>query len=138
MTIQELLIKHEGVKLHPYKDTADKVSIGVGRNLTDRGISKEEALYLLRNDIQDSIDDCTRLFSFFKELSEVRKMVLIDMMFNLGAARIMKFSRFIEALKAKDWVKASKEMLDSVWAMQVGKRAQRLAYMMQYDQIPEW
>ena len=46
-----MLKRHEGLRLKPYQDTIGKLTIGYGRNLDDRGISKEEAEYLLRNDI---------------------------------------------------------------------------------------
>ena len=51
--LERLLIYHEGLRLGVYRCPAGKLTIGVGRNLEDRGITEEEAYYLLRNDIAD-------------------------------------------------------------------------------------
>ena len=45
------LIEHESLELFPYKCTADRWTLGVGRNISDKGITREEALYLLNNDV---------------------------------------------------------------------------------------
>ena len=42
---------HEGVRNQVYKDHLGIETIGVGRNLRDRGLSDEEVDYLLSNDI---------------------------------------------------------------------------------------
>ena len=138
MTITELLIKHEGMRLKPYKDSVGKVTIGIGRNLDDNGISKEEALYLLRNDIDAAVADCNRLLDFFKDLSPIRQMVMIDMIFNIGPAGLMRFVNTLAAIRSKDWKGAADGMLRSKWAQQVGKRAHRLAYMKLADKFPDW
>lgn len=53
-SIEDQLILHERLKLKPYRCSAGKLTIGVGRNLEDKGISEEEALFLLRNDIAEA------------------------------------------------------------------------------------
>jgi lysozyme len=53
MNTKELLIKHEGIRFTPYKCSMGRWTIGIGRNLSDKGITKEEALYLLDNDIKE-------------------------------------------------------------------------------------
>jgi len=47
MTIRKLLEFEEGLKLKPYKCPAGKLTIGIGRNLEDRGITEQEAQMLL-------------------------------------------------------------------------------------------
>ena len=54
----------------------------------------------------------------------------MDMLFNLGLSRLSGFKRMFRALRKGDYDTASKEMLDSKWARQVGPRAKRLAKMM--------
>jgi lysozyme len=51
--IQEQLVRHEGLRLKPYRCTAGKLTIGIGRNLDDRGISQKEAYAMLERDIKD-------------------------------------------------------------------------------------
>jgi len=124
---------HEGLELFPYPCTSKKMTIGVGRNIEDNGISENEAEFLLDNDINRCIEECTAVFFFFKTLTQIRQRVLIDMCFNLGISRLMKFPKMISALERSDWLEAAKEMLDSDWSKQVGKRSLRLAHYMEFD-----
>jgi len=130
-----MLIHHEGMpvtdgRCMPYRCTAGKLTIGVGRNLDDRGISEEEAFYLLDNDIADCVTDLQSHLSWFNRLDDVRKAVLVDMCFNLGINRLIGFENMLMATKYGEWDKAADEMLDSRWADQVGSRATELATMM--------
>ena len=121
------LIKHEALKLKPYYCPAGKLTIGVGRNLEDKGISQKEAVFLLKNDIDECIADLEELFKEkFDSFPDQVKMVLIDMRFNLGAAGFRSFRKMIKAVNESDFDKASKEMKDSNWYSQVGKRAEIL------------
>ena len=81
----EQLKRHEGIKLTPYKCTSDKLTIGVGRNLEDVGISEEEAEMLLQNDIQRAVTQLKERFPWTLELDEVRFAALINFTFNIGS-----------------------------------------------------
>ncbi len=128
-SIEEQLVLHEGLRLNPYRCPAGKLTIGVGRNLEDKGISMAEALFLLRNDVEEVRTQLER-YPWYTQLDPVRQKVLIDMAFNLGIGGLMQFRKMLAALEAGDYGKTADEMLDSKWARQVGKRAQRLAEMM--------
>ena len=125
--LEEMLIKHEGLKLKPYTDTVGKMTVGVGRNLDDNGISKDEALFMLRNDIETITGELSNSFPFVDGLCVARQDALINMAFNLGMPRFKKFKRMIAALRDGDFTQAACEMLDSKWAKQVGNRAIELA-----------
>ncbi len=127
--IQALLIRHEGLRTHPYRDIVGKLTIGVGRNLDDVGITVEEAMFLLENDIRKAIRDL-EAFDFFDKLDDVRQAVLIDMIFNLGKGKFMTFKRMIRALKEGNYDKAAEEMETSKWCNQVGNRCKELVRMM--------
>lgn len=131
--LTELLILHEGLRLKPYKCAAGKLTIGIGRNIEDVGITDEEAFFLLKNDIDRVEWEIKTRFSFYQNLSGTRKIVLLDMCFNLGIYRFKRFKKMIAALYAGNYDKAALEMLDSNWAKQVGTRATRLSNMMKYD-----
>lgn len=133
MTIEEQLILHEGLRLKPYRDTVGKLTIGVGRNLTDKGISPTEAYELLQNDIAEVKAALVAHLPWVRALSDVRYRVLADMAFNLGIAGLLKFKATLTAVEAGDYHKAAEQMMRSKWAGQVGKRAQRLAQMMRED-----
>ena len=128
--IKTMLIKHEGLELKPYIDKVGKLTIGVGRNLEDVGISKQEAMVLLNNDISKAVKELEK-YDFWERLDEVRKAVLIDMMFNLGARKFREFKKMIAALRRGDYSEAAKEMRDSLWCEQVGSRCDELSKMME-------
>jgi lysozyme len=102
----------------------------VGRNLEDVGVTKEEALFLLDNDIARCRAQADASFPWFKELDSVRQDVVISMIFNLGLKGFKGFRRGIVAIEMGDYSGAAVEFLDSKWAKQVGKRAHELAFMM--------
>ncbi len=130
-SIEEQLIKHEGFESKVYHCPAGRLTIGVGRNLEDKGITREEALYLLRNDIKECETDLRTIFDNFEEIDKIRKNVLIDMRFNLGPSRFRQFKKMIAAVRKKDFQKALKEMKNSNWYRQVGKRGENLCEMME-------
>ena len=129
-SLKGMLIKHEGLRLFPYLCPAGKLTVGVGRNLTDTGISIDEAMDLLENDISRVTRELEDNFPWFMVLNKARREALVDMCFNLGLSRFRKFSKMIEALQRDDFAIAAKEMLSSRWAQQVGKRAAELARIM--------
>ncbi len=129
--IVELLKKHEGVRLRPYLCSAGKVTIGVGRNIEDIGISDEESDFLLMNDIKRTIRELCENVNFFDTMDGVRKVALVDMCFNLGISRFLKFKKTLKFLSEKNYPAAADEMLNSRWARQVGPRAKRLSKMIE-------
>ena len=123
-----LLVKHEGLRLFPYKDTVGKLTIGVGHNLTDLGITEEMAYAILNRDVEDVIADLKR-FPWWDSLNETRQMALADMRFNLGPTKFRGFKNTLKAISEGRWNDAAKGMLASKWAKQVGQRALDLAQM---------
>jgi lysozyme len=132
MDIKDLLLKHEGMRLKPYPDTTGNLTIGVGRNLTSKGITKEEALFMLDNDIEEVRSRLSNL-TWYRSLDAVRQDVCINMAFNLGFNGFLRFLdkySILQALQRKDFNVVSQLMLDTKWSKQVGNRANELAYMM--------
>ncbi|MDX8413914.1 MAG: hypothetical protein R8J85_07480 [Mariprofundales bacterium] len=127
--LRKMLVAHEGLRLAPYRDSVGKLTIGVGRNLDDVGISQAEAMLLLTDDIEGIVADLERQ-AWFARLDGVRQIALVDMAFNLGLPRLLGFKRMVAALETGAWEQAAAEMLDSRWARQVGSRADELAQMM--------
>lgn len=126
MNIKEQLIRDEGLRLKPYKDTEGFLTIGVGRNLDGKGITKEEAMELLDNDMQEIIIQLSTQLPWTKNLYGPRFGVLINMGM-MGVPKLLEFKKMLAAIKAEDWSAAAKELLDSKYAKQVGQRANRLA-----------
>src|SRR5262249_51968753 len=110
----------EGRRKTVYKDAEGIETIGVGRNLRDKGLNDREIDLLLSNDIDAATADSAR-FTWFGELDQVRQHVIVEMVFNLGFARLQGFKEMLLATASGQYAKASNEMLDSLWAKQVGQ-----------------
>lgn len=123
----ERIKKHEGLRLKPYRCTAGKLSIGYGRNLDDVGITKEEAGSMLKYDIGIAACELYDKLPWVKQISPRRQGVLVEMVFNMGISRFLQFKKMIEFCRIGEYNKASEQALDSLWAKQVGKRAETLA-----------
>ena len=154
--LMQKLVAHEGMRLDVYKDTLGINTIGIGRNLDDRGITKDEldwmdypsieyvysdgiteadAIYLAQNDVQIVEEELLRAHPCVDRLDAVRQLVLVDMAFNLGVPRLCKFKKMWAADEAEDFPTAAKEMLDSRWANQVKSRATKLAHAMHHGEF---
>lgn len=124
----------EGLRLKPYKCTAGKLTIGYGRNLEDVGITNTEADMLFERDFAVAESEVIRLCKEYgidtNNLIEQRFYVLTDMMFNLGYTRLSQFKKLFQALKNGLYEDAAREMMDSLWAKQVGNRAVTLYNLM--------
>jgi lysozyme len=134
------LIRHEGAvrknnRHFPYKDSVGKLTIGFGRNLTDRGLSEDEAQYLLSNDIHEVINDLQNNYHWFNQLDSVRQEVVINMAFNLGFTGFSKFKTTIKRIAEGNYESAAANMLNSKWASQVHGRADELAEMMRTGKV---
>lgn len=126
----------EGCKLKPYYCTAGKLTIGVGRNLEDTGVTKAEAQFMLEGDIVRLMKELDEMFPEWRDLSETRQMVVLNMCFNMGTFGFLNFKRTISYIRAEEFAKAADEMLRSQWADQVGDRAKRLSEAMREDKPP--
>lgn len=135
MNAKELIKRHEGEMLKPYVDTVGKVTIGVGRNLTDNGITADESDRLLEHDLQNSWDECAK-YPWFLGLSETRKAACLDLQFNVGPTRFRGFVKFISAMAAQDFNAAAEELVDSNWYKQVGRRGHELEDLIRNQRWP--
>ena len=150
------LIQHEGLRLEVYQDTLGIDTIGIGRNLEDRGITEQElsdlgipsiehvyesvitevdAVYLATNDVQIVETELVRAHPCVDKLDSVRQLILMDMAFNMGVPRLCKFKNMWAAIHEEDFITAAKEMLDSRWANQVKSRATKLAHAMHHGEM---
>ena len=132
----KLLTRDEGLRLKPYRCTAGKLTIGVGRNLEDVGITKEEAEQMLANDISRVVVDIVKRIPWAMKLDDARFSVIHSMVFQMGIGGVMNFRKFLNALQMGDFVKASIEMMDSKWAQHDSPaRAKRLAEVMRSGKL---
>lgn len=121
--MQIYIKRNEGLRLKPYHCQSGKLTIGYGRNLEARGISIKEAEYLFKNDLKIVAKQVTNRIEFYRKLSYKRKMVLVDMAFNMGIEGLLGFKKMLAALKHRDFMEAGKELMRSKYAEQVKTRA---------------
>ena len=121
--IRDHVKEYEGYSQLVYECTAGYATIGYGRNLEQRGITKEESEYLLANDLQQCIKELRGIINKFDDLPDKAQLVLIDMCYNLGLSKLLNFENMLDAIDARDWEEASKQLLDSRYAAQVKRRA---------------
>ena len=127
--LRQSIIEEEGLKLSLYKCPADKWTIGVGHNLESRGISKEIAMAILDEDIDVCLKELEQNFAHYNDYPSKVQETLIDLCFNLGISRLMKFQKTIEylneGLATGNYSKAAVELMDSAYARQLSNRAKR-------------
>lgn len=144
MNIQNLvdiLKVNEGLRLTPYRCTAGKLTIGYGH--TGAGVqeglkwTKEHAEHVLLNDARNAAAELDWHLPWWRGLSDARQEALCDMCFNLGIKRLQGFKKMLAALQQRQWEEAAKQCLDSRYARQVGKRAERNAFVFEHGRWPE-
>jgi lysozyme len=136
--LKKQVIANEGVRKTAYKDTLNNWTIGVGHlirlpneeYLLDKELTDLEVDQIFVTDLNQAIDDA-RKFIDADSIPDEAFEVVVDMAFNLGLTKLLKFKNFQQALKDKDFVKASEEMLNSLWAKQLPNRSKRLAKIME-------
>ena len=141
MNWEQRLEFHEGFRDMPYKCPTGHLTIGIGHNTEAREFTKEEkraigdwekgitrnaAYMILRNDIEICLKDL-RTLGFWYYLDKERQYALLDLCFQLGFEGLKKFRKMLEAIRTKDYAEASRQCLDSQYARQTPKRAQRIA-----------
>ena len=144
--IMKRLIFHEGMSMKAYRCSAGFLTIGVGRNLEinpllpkekqklgdiTNGITVEDALYLLKNDVKRCEEELIKNISFYYQLDDERQYALLDMCFNMGIKKLMGFKKMLNAMLIGDFRGAAKECLNSKYAREVGKRAERIARLIE-------
>lgn len=137
------LVVDEGFKTKPYKCTANKWTVGIGRNYEDnpftteeitllltKGVTEETAKILVMNELKISAEKLRDVFPDFSEFPFDVQRVLLNMHFNLGHTGLLKLTSLIENVKKRNWLKAAERMETFAWRKQVGQRAERLIYLM--------
>ncbi len=128
--LESLLIRDEGERLIAYKDSLGLTTIGVGRCLDIEGITKDESRYMLRNDIERYTIAALDALPWVSRLNPARQAVLVSMCFNMGLKGLLQFHNTLSMIEQGKYQEASQSMLQSLWAKQVGHRAERLSQQM--------
>ncbi len=125
------LIRDEGLRLTPYRDSLGFLTIGVGHLITKGErftvITRKQALDLLKEDIAIAERRLTNIFPQWRSLDEVRQRTFLNLVVNLGY-KLADFKRFLHAAKSGDWEKAADQLIQSRWYKQVKLRGPRIVH----------
>lgn len=127
--LRQLLIEEEGFRNFVYLDSLGIETIGVGRNLKDKGLSDQEVGVLLANDMRE-VESQAAFLAGYSALNDVQKAVICSMVFQLGIAGVKGFKGMLAAIAAGNMQDAAQEGLDSLWAKQTPVRAKRQMQML--------
>ena len=119
----------EGLRIKVYTDTVGKLTVGVGRNISDRAFSADEIALMLKNDIAAVCSQLDKAAPWWSSLSERRKQALANFTFNVGIGTALTFKNTMQLLQSGQYTAAADEMMRSKWASQVGARAVRITTM---------
>lgn len=143
--LYQQLARHEGVRKVMYKDSLGIATVGIGFNVTTpenrrilakhgitnqhlaRGLTEQQVRVLFEESLKQAKVDAKKFLPNLEQHPVNVQNAMIDMAFNLGLTRLMKFTRMRAALFKKDYNAAANEMLSSLWAKQVGNRSTFLA-----------
>tara|TARA_R100000963_G_C4636931_1_gene100911 strand:- start:899 stop:1351 length:453 start_codon:yes stop_codon:yes gene_type:complete len=139
--LQNEISSDEGVKLEVYLDHLGLPTIGCGHLILEQDeeygcevgtkITQERCDDLFTKDLLSTVQECKKLYEDFDKLPDECKLIIANMMFNMGRPRLSGFKKMHQAVMDGDWHEASLQMRDSKWYNQVTKRAERLCKRME-------
>ena len=136
MSLIDSIKEHEGYVGVVYKDSLGKRTIGYGHLCVepeqwddDKEYTKEELELVFDKDFDEALKNAESLIGD-RPVNFIAKQVLIEMVFQLGIGGVGKFKKMWSALDNEDYGEASFQMMDSLWAKQTPKRAEKLSHKM--------
>jgi len=127
--------KHEGYRDTIYADSLGYSTIGYGHLVIEDGFipgvqySKKELEQVFEKDFETAVQSAKKLVGDY-DLNDDAFGVVVEMCFQLGLPRVLKFKFFLAALKIQDYEKAAEEMLLSKWHEQTSVRCEELTKIM--------
>ncbi len=138
--VKKWLQGHEGYVDEVYLDSEGEPTCGWGHLLAvGSKVPLSVSQIFFERDFKQAKADLKTLTSTHSlpNIGQVRKAVLLGMLFQMGLSGVKGFEKMIAALMDKNWNKAADEMLDSKWAKQTSVRAKEAATMMRTGKIGE-
>ena len=117
----------EGKDLKPYRDPTGHITIGIGRNLDNTGISEEECALMFKNDIERVMQSLDRALPWWTTLPDPVARGLCNMTFNLGLGGVLQFKTTLGFLRAHEFEEAAASVMHSLAARQLPNRYGRIA-----------
>lgn len=135
----------EGDRRFPYDDDTGKtvklpkgkITIGVGRNLSAKGLHESERLLCFANDLAEALEIARDIFPDFDTYSLNRRLGIVNLIFNMGEGDsergFLSFDETIKHMKAGRWETAGANLERSKWFKQVGERGPRVVALIKDD-----
>ena len=136
--IKSILKREEGFVSHVYQDHLGYWTIGYGKMVDKRkggGITEEQALRIMMDDVDTIEDELDRQIDWFWELDPVRQAVLVCMAYQMGVPGLLRFRNTLLNIKAGNYAQAAKGMRASLWAQQTPGRAERMVKAMETGEL---
>lgn len=150
--LRQYLVIAEGLRLKPYWDCCSrtlrqpctknagahlgKLTIGIGRNIEDVGISAMESYDLLNHDLDRAIVQVLSRYPWIEDEDPVRQAVMTELMFNMGPDTLKQFTNTLAAFRLKDYPKVAEGLKKSKWYRQVSQ--QRSGRLIEMVKSGEW
>lgn len=125
--LREQLIRDEGIRLSPYRDSRGFLTIGIGHNLDAKPLSRRAISVIFEDDVADVVREVADRLPWFDTLDKARQGVLLNMAFQMGVEGMLGFTKALNAMRLGLWQLAADEMLESAWHRQTPERCERLA-----------
>jgi len=116
----------EGLATKAYHDSTGIITIGIGRNLENPGLSADEVELLYRNDINRATFGLDHALPWWRGLDPEAQLVMINLTFNMGISKFTGFSQFLSFMQAKRYADAANDLKKTAWYGQVGQRGPRM------------
>ena len=147
MNVLKIIAFEEGFMPNPYLCSEGFVTIGLGTKLhKSKGMNPEDfPIRVTRRiaeewlstevDIKHRKLTKSRWENSYGDLGDDRRAIILSMAYQMGTAGILNFRRMWFYLSQKSYNVAAEEMLDSKWARQTPKRAERHARVMRGETL---
>ena len=139
--LRKSITKHEGIRYEAYQDTLGNWTTGIGhlirpdeRYLINKTLTNEDVEVIFSTDLNIAINDARSIITE-SSIKEDAFEVLVEMCFQLGRTKVLKFKNMLHYLRHQYYVAASLEMLDSRWATQTLRRATDLSMRMRCGNV---
>jgi lysozyme len=130
--LNKLIEQDEGFRQFAYRDTKGLLTIGFGFNLESDGLPRQIADLWLDFKLTAIESELNAQLPLYAHLNDTRRIVLLDIAFNVGVQGLMAFRHMLAALGDDNYELASKEILASELAP---NRKERLAYLMETGEL---
>ncbi|HGF7373659.1 TPA: glycoside hydrolase family protein [Vibrio cholerae] len=133
----------EGYREKPYHCSEGYPTVGIGKKIGPKGcsldcydfsVSRDVANLWLSEEINSVNDELNKL-NWYLDLNPDRQVIITSMAYQMGLSGLLKFKKMISSLERGNWDEAAYQALDSRWAKQTPKRANRHAEVLRSGSI---